>query len=164
MKLEAKQRLLASKSGVVMFDTKSIQEYAVPAHKSREKLVEMGIDDFLKMAKPLDEPSDYKLQPLWDSVSNGEKLHELPTLFVDTNKDGKATVDGHEGRHRALTLKRLGFTSMPVLLKMGGLRWSEQSDPNRFDYYPKWPKTLKGESGKSIPFPVSRENAMTPYR
>lgn len=164
MHLEARQRLLASGSAAIMFDTKSIQEYAVPANKSREKLIEMGIDDFLKMAKPLDEPTQFKLDPLWESVNSGEKLHELPVLFVDSNRDGKAVVDGHEGRHRALTLKRLGYTTMPVILKMGGLRWSEQSDSNRFDYYPKWPKTLKGESGKTIPFPVAREDAMSPYK
>ena len=164
MRLEARQRLLASDSAAIMFDTKSIHDYAIPANKGREKLVEMDIDDFLNMAKPLDEPSEYKLDPLWQSVSSGEKLHELPTLFIDTSRDGTAVVDGHEGRHRALTLKRLGYTSMPVILKTGGLRWSEQSDPNRFDYYEKWPKTLKGESGKTIPFPVSRDNAMTPYR
>lgn len=164
MRLEAKQRLLASGSAALMFDTASIRSNAVPANKSREKLIEMDIDDFLKMAKPLEEPAQFKLDPLWQSVSSGEKLHELPVLFVDSNRDGKATVDGHEGRHRALTLKRLGYTSMPVILKMGGLRWSEQNDSNRFDYYEKWPKTLKGESGKTIPFPVSRADAMTPYR
>lgn len=138
---------------------------SVPAHKSMGKLIEMDIADFLKMAKHLAEgPNDYKLDKLRTSLGAGHLITELPLLMVDSDRSGKAQVDGHEGRHRALVLKELGFTSMPVILKMGGLRWSEQSDPERFDYQENWPTRLVGEQGLSIPFPVARKDAMSPYK
>jgi hypothetical protein len=58
---------------------------------------------------------------------------------------------------------KLGYTKMPVELR-GPIRWSEQDDPDKFDYYGSWPERLIGEGHSySIPFPVSREEAAKDY-
>jgi hypothetical protein len=57
----------------------------------------------------------------------------------------------------------MGMQTMPVVIKCD-IRWSEQQDPERFDYRSVWPQLLMSECGtKQIPFPITRENAMRPY-
>lgn len=127
--------------------------------KSREKLVEMPIDDFLALA--LKGTSEEKAGGVRAVVESGSKFSDLPFLLF--RSDGaEATVTGHEGRHRARALQGMGYNTMPVLL-VGDIRWSEQSDPNRFDYREVWPSQMVGEEGETLPFPVAREAATQPY-
>lgn len=127
--------------------------------KSREMLVYMTPDEFLQMAETLDEPTSSKQETVRGVLSQGKKLSSIPLLSFDNDGKGTASVVGHEGRHRAMELKARGVTRFPVMIKSGGsesIRWSEQSDPNSYDRIRgEWPKTLKGETSGSMPFPVS---------
>jgi hypothetical protein len=151
------------------FEPQLLEAYAKgPGFKSRETLVEMPIDDFLKLAAPIRDdqatysnlrdgvvPSGDHAQALREIIEGGTKLDELPFLSVN-EQDGR--VSGHEGRHRAKALKALGYDTMPVVWKSGRIRWSEQSDPSKFDYVEDWPTELMAEDGvTSIPYPVNRE-------
>jgi hypothetical protein len=145
------------------FDASEIERVRTPDYKSREKLVSMAIDDFLALAKPGRDCS--KLDGLAELRRAGQAFREIPFLNFWTQGDDPAVrrVDGHEGRHRAMVLRDEGFTHIPVILR-GDIRWSEQSDPKRWDYVAQWPVTLISEDGScSRPFPVRREEAFAPW-
>lgn len=143
--------------------------------KSREKLVSMRIEDFLAMAEHGYDPD--KASGVDSIMASGEKFRDVPFLLVEHNGE-VANVVGHEGRHRARGLLAAGYTHMPVVLLTSpgetgqSIRWSEQHDPSRFDYTAIWPSLLEAEYGAhpgpdglpvQIPFPVSREDAGSPY-
>lgn len=144
------------------FNPEEINKLREQQYKDRKKLIDMNIDDFLALAKfGRTEP---KLEATRDILSRGGQFSSLPYLSVD--EDGK--VSGHEGRHRARALKEAGYKTMPVVLHSENIRWSEQADPEKFDYVEKWPNRLVAQSGAafesfSIPFPVSREQAGANY-
>lgn len=158
--------VLGSGSASSAFDQKKIDEAREPDYKGREKLVEMRIDDFLSLAKYTDPNSAYSKGKLADAkklLAEGTPYETLPYLSTDEGQ-----VTGHEGRHRAMALKEAGYDTMPVILRDTSIRWSEQLDPNRFDYIEEWPTKLQAESKAAnpkftIPFPVPREQAMQPY-
>jgi hypothetical protein len=57
---------------------------------------------------------------------------------------------------------------MPVILR-GDIRWSEQNDPDKFDYRETWPKRIYAQKGAineyaSIPMPVTREESVKDYQ
>ncbi len=131
-----------------------------PAYKSREKLVEMPIADFLDLAD--EGVSEQKAAGVKAVLEEGKTWDSLPFLQYEL-RNGQAVVVGHEGRHRARELQRRGFTTMPVILR-GDIRWSEQSDPTVFDYQRVWPTELRSQTGERVfPFPVSREQAGQGY-
>lgn len=139
-----------------------IEKNRVPLYGSREKLIDMNIDDFLMLAEKGFSNSKYEgVKKLMDE---GEKFYSLP--FLNAYADGKdfLKVRGHEGRHRARALKEAGYQTMPVILRTD-IRWSFQNDPsNRYDYVENWPTRIESEdSDRSIPMPVSREESMAPY-
>ncbi|MBK9617246.1 MAG: hypothetical protein IPO35_17755, partial [Uliginosibacterium sp.] len=138
-----------------------LAKMAEPGHKSRYRLVEMPISDFLKLAKQ-DSTDQVKTQRVSDVRKTGEKFDTVPYLYFDV--DGRvAKVTGHEGRHRAKQLAAEGYTTIPVEVR-GPIRWSEQLDPNKFDYRETWPEKLIAESGNAeLPFPVSREKAASAW-
>ena len=144
------------------FDPREIETNRTPAWKGREKLVEMSIDDFLRLAKPGDDPD--KAEGVRKLRETGARFSTLPFLqFWGDSESTERKVDGHEGRHRARQLKAEGYSTMPVLLR-GDIRWSEQGDPRRFDYRAVWPTTLRSETGAyTLPFPVTRDEANWPY-
>lgn len=145
-----------------LFNQQQVDSKRIPDWKSREKMICMPIDDFLSMAKPGHQPE--KLSRIEAAIERGNPLSDIPFLIAYAKDESDAVfVVGHEGRHRAKALKAMGLETMPVIIK-GDIRWSEQADPQRFDYRENWPTTLVSETGESsIPFPVSREEAMTPY-
>jgi len=162
MKLQAKQRLIARQDATSAFDPGLIERMTPVDYKSRYKLVNMSIRDFLKMARPGHDKA--KERDVKDLVKKGVKFNSVPFLTFDANGDDDARVTGHEGRHRARELQAQGYTHMPVELR-GPIRWSEQADPKRFDYRESWPEVLVSEDGTDyIPFPVPREEATHPYK
>jgi len=159
---EAPELRKSLRSGAERFNQDEIQKQAKPGYKSRYKLIEMPIDDFLSLADAGIVRT--KTEDARAILERGDNFETIPFL----KSDDKGQVYGHEGRHRARALKDLGYTSMPVELRMANLRWSEQLDPNNFDYEKDWPETLKAQEKAedpsfSIPFPVKREDSMKPY-
>jgi len=146
------------------FNTEQVESNRVPNWKGREKLVQMPLDQFLALSE--DGTDETKAKRVAGIMERGEQFETLPYMIVES--DGRVT--GHEGRHRARWLLANGYTTMPVVLKSANIRWSEQADPNRFDYIDDkdWPKTLRAQKGApderyTAPFPVAREDAMQPY-
>lgn len=130
-------------------------------YKSRNTLITITPDEFLNLAPDLmRKPEPERLKFIEDAIAKGEKL-DAPFLYM-TDKDGVAKVTGHEGRHRAEVLKKMGINEMPVVLKSDRIRWGQQNSP--FDKLnDKWPTILEPQdpvwsntkqTGKAIPFPV----------
>jgi hypothetical protein len=153
-------------SGESYFNESALKSARSQSHKSREKLVEMPVDDFLRLAEHLDVPSPSKQQTVKDVLDRGDKFETLPHLGFTHDGAGNAHVVSHEGRHRALALKELGVTHIPVNLisQSGGggdsIRWGSQD--NKYDKIRgEWPKRIHGQSGDSmVNFPVSVANAV----
>jgi len=166
---EGDVRLSLRKSATEMFDPKEVDANSITKYKSREKLVNMNIDDFLKLAEYTnseDSNSSQKMINARKRVADGTKFNSLPYLLVSGNS-GTLQATGHEGRHRAKVLKEAGYETMPVVLK-SDIRWSEQNNPENFDYKKNFPERIKAEKGAidenfSIPFPFTREEAGNNY-
>jgi len=133
-----------------------------PALKSRELLLpEYPIDDFLNMAEKLAKADPVKTKRVNRMLEAGEEF-DVPFLRAENMGDYAQTV-GHEGRHRAMALRARGYSTMPVVLKVTpspdaqGIRWTEQFDPDKFDFVRNWPRKLRGEDGGELDFPVTRE-------
>ncbi len=151
-------------SAVGAFSDKEVAEAAETKYKSRERLVEMPIKDFLRAAEQIKEGSSpIKAETVAGVISRGEKFKDLPFLQIEDKGNSTAEVFGHEGRHRAMALDQLGFKTMPVIIRASNIRWSEQSDSKLFDYRKVWPTKLLGQSGGTVAFPVSREEAPKNY-
>lgn len=135
--------------------------------KSREKMVSMPIDDFLSLAAPGEDP--IKAARVKKMIENGEAF-EIPTLSFINQGNGLAKVEGHEGRHRARELKKLGYTHIPVILQSheggaGAIRWANQDSTASFDYVRDYPNRLEAqESTDSIDFPVRQDRADEDYQ
>jgi hypothetical protein len=76
--------------------------------------VEIPIEQFLKMALPTTTPGGVpeKLGRVRATLARGEKFFHVPHLTIENGK-----VVGHEGRHRAMVLREMGYSTIPVLLK-----------------------------------------------
>ena len=140
-----------------------VEKAAVTPNKGKNKLVQMPIDQFLKLAErdiPGSRPD--KEERVQNIINKSEKFSSVPYLYIETDDNGNAKVTGHEGRHRARALKALGYNTIPVELR-SDIRWSEQQDPEKFDYKENWFSTLVGQEGDVVPFPVSRNEADIDY-
>jgi hypothetical protein len=120
------------------------------AHKSREAITTMNIDEFLNLANPGFSPEKM------DGLIGVDKFDEIPFLSMRNDNNGGAWITGHEGRHRARMLKAWGETEMPVRMR-GNVRWDQQDSPDNFDYVEEWPSTLVSENGSvTTPFPFAQ--------
>jgi hypothetical protein len=135
-------------------------------YKSTKRLVSMPIDQFLTLAERIETPQEDKQERVSKKIEAGEQFSEAPYLNFATwsarEPNGQAQVVGHEGRHRAMQLKKMGYTHMPVELR-GDIRWSEQGDPTNADYDKEYPSQIIGQNGDVMPFPVPREMSTSPY-
>jgi hypothetical protein len=129
--------------------------------KSRSKIIRMSIDDFLKLATQLPREQSQEAQKAFDA---GIEWDSIPNFETRTDENGVAKIIGHEGRHRALVLKRAGYTEMPVAIIDRAIRWAEQTDPQSYDYVENFPTQLESERTKErIPFPFNREQGLNKY-
>jgi hypothetical protein len=150
-----------------MFDPAEVEKLSQTAYKSRYKLINMDIEQFLRLANFGKQES--KMSEAQGRISKGEKFTSIPYLYVE-REGGDLYVTGHEGRHRARALQAEGFETMPVEIRSGdGIRWSEQDDPEKFDYIKTWPKKIYAQkdalsSGYSIPMPFTRQESPENYK
>lgn len=142
------------------FDDRAIEDAQQQNFKSREKMVYMSPDDFLAMAERLRAPDEQKASGVRRVLDEfGEKFNSVPILGF-RNEGKVAQTVAHEGRHRAMELKRRGVKVMPVRLisqeggPAGSIRWGEHLEDNK-----PLPLVMKGQSGGQIPFPVKSEVA-----
>jgi len=178
VRLDKKNRIAAktrTKEDVESVETRTVDDWFAPAEvdamrspawKSRERLTSIPIDAFLKLASPIEGDDSDKIARVKKVIDSGGQFSSLPFLITGTDNNGDQEVlgdgEGHEGRHRAMALRDLGYTHIPVVLK-SDIRWSEQNDPKKLDYHEQWPANLVGYNGYSIPFPVAREQAEASY-
>jgi len=129
-------------------------------HKSRETLVYLTPEQFLRMAEPIPpNSSTHKAEGVAKALDEGSKLTDV--LYLRLGEGGR--VKGHDGRHRAMALMERGVQRVPVKIKSDDIVWNRQS-PNPqtrselYDYIENLPEEMVGEDGVSrIPFPFHRE-------
>jgi len=120
----------------------------------------MSIDDFLKLTVSSEEeiskieeegPKTSNIKPYDDVDASGFSPEEFDleggfaVPFLNVTPQGK--VVGHEGRHRAVLLKKDGATTMPVVLQMRGESFAEEHGPA--------PTSLTGQFNESAVVQVS---------
>ena len=136
------------------FDLKALATASKQNDASREILVDMPIDDFLMAAKK--EINSEKLAGTRELVKSGTPFNSIPSLSFKNIGDGTGQIVGHEGRHRAIALKEVGETTIPVRLMSdasetgSSIRWGKQNDPKDMDYVEVLPTKLIEEEGKAI--------------
>jgi hypothetical protein len=89
------------------------------AYNTREIALEIPIDMFIVLAKNLNNISKIKIDSIKSAISTNQKLDDIPYIRIDNDYGdvGSWFVTGHEGRHRSLVLKELGYTTIPVVFK-----------------------------------------------
>ena len=153
-----KYSIAAATDSAQFFNDAALRQAANQNDRSREILSTMPIQNFLSAA--LSGRSIEKETTTERLLKSGEKFESIPVLYVSNNGDGTGTVTGHEGRHRARAIAKLGYKEMPVkIISQGGdgraIRWGQQDDVNNFDYVPpnERPNILIGEDGDTVPMP-----------
>lgn len=151
------------------FNEKELLKAASASPSSKELLIHMDPQDFLKAAEPLLDSSSKREIELMRLCYDGVKMDYVPYLSFDNNGDGVATGFGHEGRHRAGAMIRLGVKHMPVrfICRDGyyAIMWGRQGRGDHDRLKGIWPKVYKQErlafpdrapriTYHSIPFPV----------
>ena len=122
------------RTGVEMFDPQLINTQFT----NTDRLVLMRISDFLQCARriaggPKSKMKAARVKALGDQ---GIAFNQLPYLRLE-DQDDTVKVVGHEGRHRSMYLRELGYTHVPVVL-----RHSTGLSAN--------PETIIGEHGNLI--------------
>ena len=149
------------------FDPEALKSAANQNDKSREILVDMPIEDFLRVSEKVS-PDDLgragSRKVTKELVEKGTPFRSIPSLTFENLGDGTAKATGHEGRHRAMALLAAGEDTIPVVLKSSGgkggsIRWGQQNDPNSFDYIDVLPDRLKSEDTDDVvPMPDAARN------
>jgi len=126
----------------------------IEGFKSRSKIVEMNIDEFLNLALPMTPGTGSPVAG--EVLARGDQLSTIPRLSTTSNGTLSRVV-GHEGRNRARALREQGFDTMPVEIRDEHIRFSEQADPENFDFVKDFPARLGSEGGGfEALFPISR--------
>ena len=123
----------------------------------------MEISDFLGLAEPIPDDDEKRHAPQEEfkkDVMSGKKTDwELPYLQIKENEDGIWKVVGHDGRHRGMLLKSIGYATMPVRLQIEG-ELNEELLPEIL-----WCQNDKNQEREKdyYPFPLTDENFNKPY-
>ena len=121
---------------------------------SRDRLVYLTPDEFLRLAEPLDTPFAPKAEAIQRDMGLGEKFPDVPRLKM--NEEGR--IVDHDGRHRAMALRDRGVDGIPVRLESSSgagkkdIRWNLQNQPGRNagrEYVDRLPTELIGQDGTS---------------
>lgn len=130
----------------------------------RDQIVDMPIDTFLGLAEPIpaDDLKRHESQEEFKKeVMSGKKTDwEIPYLTIREMEDKLWKVVGHDGRHRALLLKSLGYNEMPVHIRI-----PESRLLNGIDNGELWCQNDTGakRDRMTYPFPITRKNYNRPY-
>lgn len=133
-------------------------------YKGYAQIVDMPIDEFIGLAEPIPEDDEKRHAPQEefrkDVLAGKPTCWDLPYLEIKENEDGIWKVVGHDGRHRGMLLKSLGYGEMPVLLKMPEADLNEELLPPIL-----WSQNDKAvEREKDFyDFPITEENFQQPY-
>ena len=128
------------------------------------QIVDMPIDEFIGLAEPIPDDDEERHAPqeaFKNDVLSGKPTNwDIPYLVVKENEDGIWKVIGHDGRHRGMLLKSLGYDSMPVLLQLPDAELNEELLPEIL-----WSQNDKVvERDKDFyDFPITEDNFMHPY-
>ena len=129
-----------------------------------DQIVDMEITVFLGLAEPIPEDDEKRHAPLEEfkkCVMDGKKQDwELPVLVLKENEDGIWKVVGHDGRHRALLLNGLGYSTMPVHISIPDGLISEELMPDIL-----WCQNDKNVEREQdyYPFPIKAGEFNAPY-
>lgn len=131
-------------------------------------IVDLGIDTFLGLCEPIpsDDAKRHQRESKWREIVGRKGMFDhIPYLEIKFTEDDNAKVIGHDGRHRAMLMKRLGYKAVPVRLVATNFKWGETPKGNM-----KWPSWLWCQNDKSadrnqyrFKFPVSKEGSKRNY-
>lgn len=133
-------------------------------YKGYAQIIDMPIDEFIGLAEPIPDDDEKRHAPQEDfknDVLSGKATNwDIPYLTVRENEDGIWKVIGHDGRHRGMLLKSIGYDSMPVLLMLPDAELNEELLPELL-----WCQNDKAAEREKdfYPFPITQDNFMQPY-
>lgn len=144
----------AAGGGVSYFSASWIAnaEEEARAYKTKELFAYMPPEEFLALAAPFSREgeSPSKRENVLRLLTENTRFRDGPALSFDET----GQVYGHEGRHRATALLRMGVARIPVLLRARGgtgIRWGEQDDPTAWGYNKNLPSWLLSEEPGNRP-------------
>ena len=144
---------------------------------SQNMVVMMPVDEYVALCEPMKGDDHKHHVDLKKKIENGEiqRFDTIPLLRIRQMEDGTdAKVYGHDGRHRALLMKEMGFNEIPVRMYAENFCWGEKGgdrDDEDILLCPGeglrgWPKWLWGQNDKlmdtdkaKFKFPVKREDS-----
>ena len=100
-----------------MWSPKTIKDAADQNRKSRDILIEMAPQEFLRMTDDLPKPDLSKKTRIADAREAGKQMDSVPMLGFDNMGKGRAKVVAHEGRHRALRAIEEGYDKIQLFVK-----------------------------------------------
>lgn len=133
-------------------------------YKGYAQVIDMPIDEFIGLAEPIPDDDEKRHAPqeqFRQDVLDGKPTKwDIPFLTIKENEDGIWKVIGHDGRHRGMLLKSIGYDTMPVLLMMPDAELNEELLPEIL-----WCQNDKAAEREKdfYPFPITEDNFMQPY-
>lgn len=139
------------------------------------RIVDIDIDTFLGLAEPLKDDDhkrhDMHVKEFLLDVVEGRKFNwDVPTLTIKRSEDDVWKVVGHDGRHRAMLLKKLGYKEMPVCIYFKNMKGDDCPWMIPFDNSDRWADvvycqndTFANREQKKFPFPITKDNCFSYY-
>lgn len=97
------------------------------AFKSRETLVYLTPETFVKLASPIGLPDKEIWTDELENVIEAKGFRDVPYFKTQHMGKGEFRITGHEGRHRSIAFirKGMGQKLMPVRIIDSTIRWAE---------------------------------------